>query len=89
MYSTIKTSHKSAKSHHQSHGRKVAMRSFYNVRPNTPAENKIELLKDMADASRILGTGVSVFTLVFCGLNWITYRRMAAAAAEEEAKNKK
>jgi len=37
--------------------------------------------------------GLDVFTFMYCGLNWITYRRIAAATEmkrlQDEKKNKK
>ena len=44
----------------------------------------------MASASKLASDGIGAFVVVYCGLNWIAYRRARVAKeAEKEEKQKK
>ena len=50
-------------------------RGAFGLRDPTDAEDDMALLKDMTYAAKLVSDGVCVFVLVFCGLNWLSYRR--------------
>ncbi len=50
-------------------------RGAFGLRYPTDAEADAALLKDMTSAAKVVSDGVCVFVIVFCGLNWLSYRR--------------
>ena len=62
---------------------------FPNQRSLTKNEEEIETLKTLNTFSQIISDGIGTFVLIFCGLNWITYRRMNNKHDDINTKDKK
>jgi hypothetical protein len=62
----------------------VAVRSFPNVPPPTRKEQNVQMLRDLNACAQIFSDGVGMFVLIFCGLNFITYRRVRKQQEDEE-----
>ena len=58
-------------------------RGPFGLREPTEAEADAQLLRDMATASRIASDGVCAFVVLFCGLNWVAFRRARVAKERE------
>ena len=39
------------------------------------AMDAMEMLRDMNSAAKLVSDSVCVFVIIFCGLNWLMYRR--------------
>lgn len=55
---------------------KMSVAAFPNMRPPTKREENAALLRDLNAMAQVFSDGVGTFTLLYCALNWITYRRM-------------
>ena len=67
--------------------RSPPVRAFPNTRPPTKAERDVETLRDLNAAAQLLSDGVGTFAIIFCGLNWISYRRKQRSEAKKKGKN--
>lgn len=66
-------------------------RTLVNAFPHSNRD--FDTIRDVTSVVRVMTDGLAVFTFMYCGLNWITYRRIAAATEmkrlQDEKKNKK